>query len=177
MNRRSFLTRLASGIVGVALVDVEWIPTPSTLTIPESAALTDMDTITAEYLRRLVNQLNQPWRPFTGRFIPGAYRLGEHGLIEQLGIDMQVSKLEIERGLNPDAYLEPAAYQMAQAINKKHLKAFGALPVNLHMPDLEAAVATDEATGVAVRGLRFFDIDFEYGHPHWKMRFDVLGAA
>ena len=36
MNRRTVVTRLASGVVGLSLVDVEWIPTPPTLNIPET---------------------------------------------------------------------------------------------------------------------------------------------
>ena len=167
MNRRSFLTRLASGVVGLSLVDVEWIPTPIIREIAHAAPLTDLNTITAEYLRRLVQQLSG----FRASFVPGDYA----GMDTHLGIDFMVSKQQMERGLNPYEFIDPAAGRMADEIQRRKFVAFGALPTNLHAVD--AAVATDELTGVTVRGLHLFDLDIERGCPHWEMRFDVFGKA
>lgn len=171
MNRRNFLTRLASGAIGLSLVDVEWIPTPPALNLSAAAPLTDISTITAEYLRRLVGQLDRPWREFRGVFVPGTYALGDHDLTEQLGIDMMLSVQEMTNGINTEMVLVPAAHRMAHEIDRKGLRAFGALPATF--PGVDAAVATDEKTGVTVRCVQFYDIEWDA----FKMRFDVLGKA
>lgn len=172
MNRRGFLTRLASGVVGLSLVDVEWVPTPITGHIDPLAPLTDINAMTADFVKRLAARLPDLRASFT----PGAYTVGDHGLNQQLGIDFAVTKREMDRGLNPDQYLVPAATAMARRLGR--MTAFGALPVDLGALEYEAALATDEVTGVAVRGVRFFDDDRpHFMTPHWKVRFDVLGMA
>lgn len=166
MNRRSFITRLASGVVGLSLVDTEWIPRPVYSHLSSTAPLTDIEAITSEFLKRLVHCLPD----LRSTFVPADYVRGMSGS-SQLRIDMMLSPLEMERGINADAYLEPAAYHMAHAINDKRLRTFGALVVDI--PGVDAAVATDETTGATVRGIRAYNLDRRAG----ELRFDVLGKA
>lgn len=166
MNRRALLTRLSSGVVGLSLVDIQWVPGAITSEIPLVAALTNIEAITAECLRCVVNELPQ-WR---GAFVPGDYTLGFNGMNAQYGIDLEVSDVQFKYGINPVEFLVPAASRLATEIERHKITSFGALGVDI--PNSHAAVATDEGTGITVRGVQYYDI-----WPRWIMRFDVLGKA
>ena len=86
VNRRNFLTVLSSGLVGVSLVDTQWIPTPieTTLAIPDGP-LTDIRIIAAEMVRLMAAQMPS----LRAEFIPGNYELGSNnGLTTQFGVDI-----------------------------------------------------------------------------------------
>jgi hypothetical protein len=167
VNRRSFLTRLASGVVGLSLVDVEWMPGAIERTIAATGELTDIDQIAAEILRRMVARAPD----LRGRFVPGDYRLGMPGMTDQFSVEC----LPYKDGMLPERDLEPAAAVLVNYLNDKQLTSFGALPIP--RGDYEGAVATDAGTGLTVRAIRIYDIGIEYPHEAgWRHRFDILGG-
>lgn len=175
MKRRTFLTRMASGIIGVSLVNVEWVPTAITSQLPSAgAAFTDPHQITAEFLAEMVRG---PLRGWQGQFVPGNYMIGEGLMNSQCNISYKADEV-LSRGELKERYITPAANALAKNVIRKEMRAFGALPMPTH-EYCEWAVAMDEATGVAVRGLQVW-IPYDPIHdtpPYWAHRFDVLGKA
>lgn len=183
VGRRTFLTRLASGIVGVSLVDVQWVPTAVSSQIHPAALLTDINAITAAFLREVVTA--DPVSQLRGQFVPGDYTLGPGGFDQQWNIACDVGDsgaVDLER------YIRPAALQMRHRLIAHHLTRFGALPIP-RGGGVEGVVATDHVSGVTVRGIRTYDplgagyedeVTGEWVEtrpPGWLLRFDVLGSA
>lgn len=184
MNRRAFLTRLSSGIIGLSLVDVQWVPTAIRASIDSAAPLTDINAITAAFLRELVTP--GPWEslPIRGQFVPGDYTLGLGGFDKQWNIAVDTDD---HGAVDLECYIRPAALQMRHHLIEDRLTRFGALPIP--RGDIEGAVGTDQLSGVTVRGLRVYDILgsgyedevtgewIEISPPGWRLRFDILGSA
>lgn len=185
VNRRAFLTRLSSGIIGLSLVDVQWVPTAIRSAIDPTAPLTDINAITAAFLRELVEPIDgNPLSALRGRFVPGDYMLGgANGFDQQWNIGVDTGE---DGAVDLERYLSPAALQMRHTLVQRRLTRFGALPLPT---GIEGAVATDHVSGVTVRGVRAYDVigagfeDEETGEwvetrsPGWMLRFDVLGSA
>ena len=176
MDRRTLLTRLASGIVGVSLVHTEWIPAAMTSELPPTASpTTDMRWQVADFLAEMVNG---PLHGWDGRFIPGHYTIGSGGMTDQFNISYEPGF-----GLSREELLarciHPAAIALSRKVHHNNLYAFGALPIPVlpGVDRIEGAVATDKVTGVTIRGLRvFIPYDPVQNVPeHWVDQFDVLG--
>lgn len=171
MNRRSFVTLLGSGIAALCLPEVEWVPTAPTSTLagPRTKTLTDIAEITTELLHQMALRLPN----LRGRFVPGVYQIGHESMTSQWNA---VTMLDEGTGVDVTENLVPAAKGLARAIGDQRLDVFGALQVNI--PGVDAVVATDERSGLAVRGIRMYDIcphDPPFA-PGWRYRFDVLGG-
>lgn len=160
MNRRSFITRLASGLVGVSLIDVEWVPTA--IAAPLQADLSTLDGVTAEVLRLMTQRIDG----FRAAFIPGQHTLGERGMTHQWHVQMTPRSSVYEVDSRRD--LEPAAAYLAQEARDWHQ--FGALPIALF--GAEGALAVDGVTGIAVRGIRQYDVQTDMMYD----RFDIFGS-
>ena len=162
MKRRTFLSVLASGVVGVSLCDVEWIPTPiqSTQPVP-TGLLTGLDQITAAVAREVGRVLD--WR---GEFVQGDYSLGMAGMTDQFCVDVGLDEREWAAGVRHDRIIVPAAHAIAQRVRDHGLHRFGALPIPGGA--CEGLVATDEQTGVTVRGLRAFSVGRTYVRPIYR---------
>ena len=199
MNRRRFLSVLSSGAVGLSLVDAEWIPTPFTSTqqLP-TGLLTGLDQITAALAREMGRVLN-----LRGQFVPGDYKLGMAGMTDQFVVDVGIDEQEWAAGVRHDAHIVPAAHALAEQVRDHGIHRFGALPVPYN-GGTDGVVATDQQTGVTVRGLRAFMIGQSYMRPiyntdssaapyddddrevigeelvevppRWMTRFDIIGG-
>jgi hypothetical protein len=167
MNRRLFLQRFASGLIGASLVDVQWVPTAQTIALPtiNPAKLTTIDEITAEMVRLMAAEWH---KPRATALHDRAYRLGERGLTTQFGIDMRFGP---DEAVHAEAHLLQVAARLTTYAKDLNVTAFAALPVPHDLK--EVAVASDERTGLVVRGIRWFDI---YEEPQYRIRFDMLGA-
>lgn len=175
MNRRSFVTLLSSGLAALCLPQIEWVPSGPTseLVVPSAdAVLTDIDQITAEMLRQMTQRLPD----LRGTFVPGAYRLGEHGLTDHWNVQLQPSVMRSNdlQGLTVRESIAPAAAVMVEKVRGAGLRRFGAFPCA--MRDIQAAVATDERSGLSVRGLRQYFLGDELQPEGWMYRFDVVGG-
>lgn len=198
-SRRRFLQVLASGAVGVSLVDVEWMPTAiqSTQPLTSTGLLTGLEQITAA-LARAVGQ--EPG--VRGTFIPGDYRLGDAGMTDHINIDIGLDEKTWASGVDQERHILPAAAALAHMLRDRDVRQFGALPLPPEGTVDEALVATDQASGVTVRGIRAWNIGGGYHRPiyaehdedvddddlvqigerwvdiepHWMTRFDILGG-
>lgn len=170
MNRRRvFLQVLSSGVVGLSLCDVEWIPTPITSTQPLSTGLlTGLDQITAAIAREVGRVLD-----LRGEFVPGDYALGMAGMTDQFAVNVVIAADEWTRSVQQDRIIVPAAYALAERVRDRGLNRFGALPLPPFGSVADALVATDEQTGVTVRGLRAFNIGSTYMRPIYKEEHDA----
>lgn len=172
MDRRHFLTRLVSGVVGISLVDAQWIPTAITSHVPLTADLESIDWMASEFIKQIA--LAMP--DFRGRFVPGVYAVGDGEMTAQYAIDWAHRPT-----LSPDRVIRecivPAASQLSDVIQRKGMRAFGALPIP-HI-DCEGAVAMDETLGVSIRAIRqWMPYEPMTDTPgHWINRVDVLGKA
>ena len=170
MNRRSFLTILSSGVVGLSLVDVEWIPTAIQSTTPlPSGLLTGLNQITAAVAREVGHILD-----LRGRFVPGDYSFGMASMTDQCSVDIGLDEYAWASGVRHDATIVPAAHVLAKRVRDGGLCRFGALPIPVAIED--GVVATDELSGVTVRGLRAFTLGSTCSPPHWVTRFDIIGG-
>lgn len=196
IERRRFLQVLASGVVGLSLVDIEWIPTAIQRTQPLSPGhLTGLEQITAALARAVGQELG-----VRGIFVPGDYRLGDEGMTEHVSVDIGLDDQAWARGVEPERTLLPAAAALANLLRDRDVQRFGALP----LPGIvtEALVASDQASGVTVRGIREWTIGTGYTvpvyadhdedvdeddlvqigecwvdvEPRWMTRFDILGG-
>ena len=151
-----------SGVVGLSFVDIEWIPTAITSTQPlPSGLLTGLDQITAAIARE-VGRLAD----IRGAFVPGDYRLGMAGMTDQFSVDVGVDDQGWIAGVSHDAAIVPVAIAFAQHIRDRGLHRFGALPLPLGGED--ALVASDELSGVTMRGIRAFLPGHTYMRPIYK---------
>lgn len=66
--------------------------------------------------------------------------------------------------------LGDAGRQLAGRIRKKRINVFGQLPLPRGLG--EGATASSDKSGIAVRGMQFYDIEFH----HMILRFDILGG-
>lgn len=188
-TRRVFLQLLTSGVVGLSLVETEWIPTPITSTmVPASGPLVDIEAITAECLRRTAAQLVD----LRGSFVAGDYRLGDGGFTDQLNVGGPLSDKDRTLGIDPVGCLEPIAHGLANEVRYRELQRFGALP--LLRDGSPGAVASCQRTGLTIRGIQYYDIGgttmYEICNdegeqigeqaimrpPEWLMRFDIIGG-
>src|SRR3990167_4199950 len=146
VDRRTFLTRLASGVIGVSLVDVQWVPTAIRSHINPTDPLTDIHAITAVFLREMMTptQRNDQVAQLRGQFVPGDYTLGVGGFDKQWNIGVNPGD---DGPVNVERYITPAALQMRHKILTTRLTRFGALPLPR---DIEGAVTTDQVSGVTV---------------------------
>lgn len=157
LGRRSFLTLLTSGAVGLSLPPVEWAAGAQIAEIGYD--LTTMEGVTAAVLREMVAL--RPREP--GEFVSGAYPIGYHGLTHQWNVGVGAygdAPLDMERGIIPAAHA--LAHKLAA------YRRFGALSVPVGMDG--CAVATDLFTGLTVRGVR------QYNPGFMMYRFDVLAG-
>lgn len=153
------------------MVDVEWVPHALTSELAASAPLTDINALTAEYLRRLVVKMPD----VRATYVPSDQEIWS-STPRAYNVHFDVSPEIMAQGVHPEHFLEPAAEVTARKLREHQWLAFGAMPVDVGGPDVEAAAAVDERTGIAVRGLRVFNEDAPYfTHPRWMVRFDVLG--
>lgn len=173
MKRRSFLTLLSSGVVALCLPDVEWVPTtPSGVLAPAaSETLTDIGQITVAVLREMTTRLPD----LRGTFLPGSYLIGHEGMTHQWNVGLAPEG--DNAGLTLKRSIVPAAAALAARVHEKELRRFGALPIPSVLYAEDAAVATDERSGLSVRGLRQYQLGDRYGMDEgWLYRFDVLGG-
>jgi hypothetical protein len=156
IDRRSFLTRLVGGAVGLSLVNVEWVPTPIVRHV--TGDLSTIEGATSEFLRRMVEAA-----PDTRAvFVPGVRGIGAEGMTNQWNV-------VFDDLLNVRQHIQPHVASLMKRV--AGYRAFGALPVDIH--GVDATVAMDERTGLAVRGVRQYDVYSD----ELLYRFDVLGRA
>lgn len=164
LGRRSFLTLLTSGAIGLSLPPVEWAAGVQIAEIGYD--LTTMEGGTAAILREMVAR--RPKDP--GEFVSGAYLLGHEGLTRHWSIGLEVHD---DQPLDVERYIRPAAHRMVHAL--KGYRRFGALAVPDGMAD--GAVATDPLTGLTVRGVKAFNIGADGLGERMMYRFDVLAGS
>jgi len=176
VSRRGFLGTLLASIAGTAFAKAPgkllWAPAED-LALPavSAQALLTLDMITMEAARRLANLVSLPvLKSDDGE----GFSLGERGMSRQLSVDMTTPDEVFKDGLDPERYLDPAVYQLAQRIRHEKWRGYGELP--LPMAIEHASRVTDPKGGVSVRGLMQYDLH-RFDGPAYVLRLDVMGAA
>jgi hypothetical protein len=165
MNRRAFVTLLSSGLVAFSLPPLEWIPgVPDTVIAPD---LTTIDGITSALVQAMAARAPD----LRGLFIPGALRIGEHGLRHQFNIAVEPYA---DGRIDQERCIKPAAHALMQTLSERGLQRFGALPTN--GLECDAAVAMDERSGLCVRGIRQYALVDDFRPEGWRYRFDVVAG-
>lgn len=165
MNRRSFLTVLSSGLVALSLPPLEWMPG-----VPiDAVAAADLTTV-AGITAAMVREMAALMPDLRGTFMPGAYKLGEHGLRSQWNI---AAEAEADGSVSQSFVIKPAARALMDNLREKRI--FGALPIT-GLEGCAAAVAIHERTGLCVRGVLMPNHEDVYGRKLPWYRFDVVAG-
>lgn len=165
MNRRAFMTVLGSGLVALSLPPLEWVPGVQAAAL-SALDLSTIDGVTAAMVREMAALMPD----LRGTFIAGAHHIGAHGLNHQWNLAVSG---EEDGSLALDTRIKPGAEALMANLRDK--RTFGALPT-LGLGDCDAAVATDERTGLCVRGIRRFALGDDFLPKGWNYRFDVVAG-
>lgn len=162
MNRRSFITRTAAGLLGVSLVDVEWLAHP--ISRPLVANLSSIEGVTAAVLAEFCQGFSGRARSTT------AGQMGDDGLSKQYGVEAMAARGD--QALTLERQIRPAALSLVA--RAKDFRTFGCLQTQGLACD--AAIAKDNASGVCVRGVRMYANEWYPRTEGWMYRFDVVGG-
>lgn len=160
VSRRGFLGGIAAATAGLAL-DPElalWKPGQRSYFLPSVAPATfgSMHDFTSEALRELKRALGAGI--LTRRRYEHVGRALALSKATQIGVDTWGTQIVGDRvDVTRDQLLRPLIVPMAQKIMEDRPRKFGDLSADI--PAVDAAVVSDVASGLSIRGVRFYDVD------------------